>query len=1156
MIMADKKPVLKKHIRDQLAQLAKRPIHYGAFLNELKNEKNANTHEQRNLLCLEWPGIKLGEKSDNDTTLHNIAAKRLGIYAKWIVAIDLLIDEGQDLADFFKVPNESVRCIFGDKNLGNPGMYFSIVALKASDYWSPIFCKIIELLKETYPVNKDLSFEEFKTIEIPLSDPDYVGQKPLTLFSHWIKTGYHPDKEISNSGKKVYLRHAKTKEIYSKLTKQVTVGTAHKLIANIYSDDLHALAHFGEELRNEITEDSEKYVCRPISLGVGASRQSVLKKIAGDDERKNKNLDMIGERLVDLGKDLIDIRRILTSSSIILIFYDWDNQERNFSALHNYLCNTNWAELLRALAQPLQESVRNVLSDPFNLSYRILILSKVEVTELTPWMNFSEPLDNDFINTYKKFSNYSNEIPELQNNNYSIVSSYPIKDNIEISLKKHMLTNYNADILNVDKSGNISFKSDLSDEKARQRILMKNWFFNIAERYDSIIIKLVLIGVSGIRKSTLRRCMEQLNTIDKELYYISNPAKLDKLIDQCLKRHTFLVEVEDEEVEGLPTEIRDLELDRIPHAIGGEHKKVSKERCIRFCNQNWEFIFSEIWVEARKAESNQSKDIIQSQNLAHKKDWSYFNFVLADETLRQSAAQMKHFEAEALDNPYTTRRVAQAIIHGLMSLDVLLPISNLNSQGLLYTGFFPADPDKRYRYLFSFLYRHCIEANAFVMGRSHGRWDIRFELLQIFINPKNGSLIFSPKDSPTSYKNTIPLPYTIPEPPLLKMNAELRCEILVAFGKAGLEIGTNDGRCGAKYSCSLLPGWRLPFQADDKEKRATITLIEERADINELLPSRNSTYYYFANKALKIRIDLLQMTEKENDLYLAKKLCDEQLARIGIGSEIRYELARITEKIFTSIDDQPGDVVVHLINDFHALHLKLEKKIGSKDVRQNVADIYSRLAKVIATEADKLETGVHNENNDTDKKSKIRKNVTSKFAEAFGLYWLGDRARSASASDDVGGKWAMAGARTMRSYVRVTLKLARLVIEDKGLENNVAWALAEGLLEHSQNRLGMYTRHHFRFRRERVAILLLEAARLRNWVRLNLAKLENILQKKMEKIELINEKWDERKQVIKNEFTDINIQIASCKRKINDMGTVGRSRYAAGTRSMLNDLAN
>jgi hypothetical protein len=106
------------------------------------------------------------------------------------------------------------------------------------------------------------------------------------------------------------------------------------------------------------------------------------------------------------------------------------------------------------------------------------------------------------------------------------------------------------------------------------------------------------------------------------------------------------------------------------------------------------------------------------------------------------------------------------------------------------------------------------------------------------------------------------------------------------------------------------------------------------------------------------------------------------------------------------------------------------------------------------------------------------------------LYWVADRLRTeAGALASIGIRWPSASARSMRYYVRLCLKLARLITQfSDGADTGRNRDGASILLEYAQNRLGVYVRHVSRLKREHDTFLLLEAARIRTACRIEVMR--------------------------------------------------------------------
>lgn len=183
--------------------------------------------------------------------------------------------------------------------------------------------------------------------------------------------------------------------------------------------------------------------------------------------------------------------------------------------------------------------------------------------------------------------------------------------------------------------------------------------------------------------------------------------------------------------------------------------------------------------------------------------------------------------------------------------------------------------------------------------------------------------------------------------------------------------------------------------------------------------------------------------------------------------------------------DQP-DVRSNMQARFHAVQEEVERATADIDARLLASELLFRLAEVFATRADKLEPAQEPAGPMTGSPGP---DPALEFARALAVYWIADRLRSSVCLiDGEELEWPTASARSMRYYVRVILKLASLVGREQRVEGDVLSRMSTQLLEQGQNRIGVYTRHNFRFRRERESMLSLEAGRLRVWARMLLAR--------------------------------------------------------------------
>lgn len=1070
----DKVVVNQEILDEQIADLEKHSVVH------CKQDPAANV---RTTLYLGWP-----DKPESDTR-----ALTLGMYARWLIAARLLLkaqEATHDLSILLEKNNACVRQLFSDvsenRRIKNANRYNPKAIQPSGDKLSDVLLAIISKLNELYEKyrqNGAITIDEFFSVFIPLSPlQDAVGGEPIKSFEQWLKTGKRRASSVSHdsgsSGKTLQRKHPQIDVIRGQILTPATDTSAHKLIINVHcSESLQQLADFAVDLEAALTDDMSVISIR---LSEGASRVDVLTSLYKGCLLAFSPADLAA-RPIDLASDLQPIRDFLTNERVVVIFSEWDNVEGPFEALHDYLCNTHWGELIRILAQPSQKKLLST-EHPLDFSqstldpmYRIVVLSSHLVNDLAPWLLCAMPLkvahDGDALEI-------SSIIDGLDASKKTWFSSqmhfFGVPDAIEVFLISSLSGNGLGEIAR--EYGQLPILNGAKPARKLIRLgLMKKWLDerNLSD-LSLAFFKFTTASIIGMQRSTMQRCIKQLSIVTESKFPSLTDVNFDAVIQTFISEFSFLLEeVPDEHVEGLSGNARPIELDATPHVNATTDYNKHKPQSIRFRTREWSSVFAEAWLNAERDAKPPIGYI----------SWKQINFVLAEECLRQATVQMHHLEAGAMDNAYATRRVVQTIYHGLMSLGFTTPADeseNFFKEGLFALAL-PTEREKRYRYLYTFLYRQCVEEGNWRLGRAFGRSDVRLDLLTMFIKPENGHLMVTgifATDKPC----LLPAPYTVEAQPL--PDPILRCDLLEALGRAGLDHCGNRGRNATIWALSMLPGYRLTAGfGPDLEKQQ----IEESWQINALIPSRDSTYYLAANAALRLRLDFLQTNGTETDLIKATALCDEQLMRIGLGKEF---LVRVRDNVATAIKmaRKNGSGGTEKLNEtLHNALAQIQAHAKSHAARQGVSDILSRLGKVIATRAHNKDDERHQETvPDVDRPHAAIWDV----AEACAICWLADRLRSAAGtSADSGVQWPVARARSLRYYVRVCLKLARLVIEgDTNSANKRSWNFAEGLLGHAQNRLGVYTRHHFRFRRERVSMLLLDSARVRSWTRMNLHK--------------------------------------------------------------------
>jgi hypothetical protein len=1099
----------------------------------------------RKALYLEWP--------ENCTT--GMRAATLGMYARWLIAARLLlIKSGNDvdLSTALEKNNAYVRQLFAtvseNRKIRDSNRYNPRANQPKGDRLTAVLLAIIAKWNAYFAANnqkRKITVDEFFEVRVLIATPSaVVGNDPVRSFEHWLETG---KRQAVPAPDDVPVRDGKRGPFVSELQRVVDVilnpvekGSEHQIIANITcADGVKYLTNFAADL-NEALIGKRSIVW--IRLSSGASRVDVLKSLYSQCQIPFSP-EAFDARPIDLARDLKQIRDYLTAEPVVVVFRDWDNVGRTFEALHDYLCNTHWGELIRILAQPSQErllSAKNA-SDPL---YRIVVFSSQTVNDLKPWVAFGQNLVVDGETGGVEFESTLMQLGEARKAWYlRNVQWLGEPDDGEIFL---------LGALSVSALEELGCEFGVLPEGASRRravrlALMRKWLTEFKPKdYELRFLKFAAVSINGMRRSTMYRCIKQLSVVTGAKFKEHVDSEFAVVIEGFLKRFDGLIEeVDDEDVEGLPAHCRSIDLDEPPRSTPFMGNPAVLKKSMRFRTKEWCGIFTEAWL-------GQDKNGINEITAGGR--WVLINFVLAEECMRQATAQMHHLEAGAMDNAYTTRRLVQTIYHGLMSLDC--PLTADFSEKFVKFGLtaltLPTEPGKRFRYLYTFLYRHCVEEDQWRLGRAFGRSDVRLDLLIMFVARDKGYLMVTGGDA-TIGAGLLPLPYHVESPKLPTPDPDvpdpvLRCDLLEALGRAGLDHGGALERLATEWALSILPGWRLkPAFGKGGEKWRD----KESHEINALLPARDEEYYRYADDALRLRLDYLQSSGVVATLAEAGKLCEDQLDRIGFDREFLKHLRGHLKVAIEMIWQGKADATIALDQVLATALGDLRDQSKLQHKRQGIADVLARLGKITATNAHNLESG--RAGAATAREDLERENsVILEFAQASAVCWLADRLRSDANTDpDIGLTWPAARGRSLRYYIRVCMKLARLVMAgnevpvDPELDTEAlpAWKVAAGLLGHARNRLGVYTRHHFRYRRERVSMLLLDSARVRCWVRVNLemeqAKFEFVEKKFYQRSPQINA---ELKQ-LKMEYSKYGVELRHLMRAVRGVKGAGLNRH-------------
>jgi hypothetical protein len=1011
----------------------------------------------------------------------------LGPLARWLIAIDLLtreiqpqakIDEALGLIHDRQVAQRWIKRMFGMRAKDEPLMEasrFKARDIDASDATdgavADIGAKILHRLNQKFKARRQrpITIDEFLAVHVPLRNADgALGDGPIEWFRNWLMWGAGTASIVSDAqikeGRALEERAAKAHgnfqpawdELLPRLVDNqvesfspaivATEGSdpdSYEHIVNVHSafasaalDNFAAAAYAA--LRKRASAGRDALGAPAVQVVYVSLKRSItcvhlLQQLYEVFSLDSTSLQPVhrGERSVDLAADLDPIRRVLTVNKVVVIFHGWETIPGPFATLHEYLCHTNWGEVLRVLAQPHIATVRAAPGE-FRPSYQLLLLSRGKAAQLGPWAHYTELSD--------VWSEDDVQVPGSERS--------PIAQMMSAL------------------AGSVHRRADSLQ-------LMRTYLRQCAfTEVEALIVCMIAASISGMRRSTLRRCLGEWDVLfGSGRQSVSSDAEFDQLLNNLLatKCAGMIDQVPDEEVEALSPAQRYFELDREPSRSRSHRELDASANCgVAFVTHELRGLFVSIWLESNAgARAVASGQLFERFPLC---SWAHVNFLLAEECLRQATSQFRHSNTDSPNNPYSLSRSVQALVHGLATLD-LKPQSFpelAEIAGGLYGLALPVDAGKRYRYLYGFLYRRLIEGGGWRLGRSFARSDLRLDILSLLLSPSAVPLILGAGDLQT-IEDTLPaFPFEPPAPAAFPVAQEIRrnhalwCNLVEAIGHAGKDLGGKRGAHTVTWALKRLPHAGAP------------------AEVNAALGG-NSRSLASDITAKKLRVDWYQSQGMDIQLDEALRICFAQLQSLGIPEHL------ITCKLFDDVDGSleqvkhnEADVLKKIFARFLEVQEYIEACTQTQSAREEAAEFLFRIGEILATKADDLTEAT-------------LVSLPQAFARSFAVYWVADRIRSSAGDGALHVQsiaWPRATARAMRYYVRVILKLARLLSKEQPVEGTVMFGITTQLLEQAQNRIGVYARHNFQFRRERDSLLILESSRLRAWVRIGLERTE------------------------------------------------------------------
>lgn len=641
--------------------------------------------------------------------------------ARWLIAARLLMRKqppGMKFCVVLGVSSYHVKKVFGTWGMGKSALYRREDAPGQNDVAEFVYRKILSSLNAQYAEVRGrlIGQEEFLQAPVPVDvETVQLGNRAIQWFTQWLMYGVGTASRASASD---LLRREIASEPATQsdeLTKQLVLRALDehdqrlRCIINVHSHESAAKSRLlARNICKELLDRHASVVY--MSLDHRTTRQQVLRGLYETFGLSTEPLQELRHRPANLAIDLEPVRKALTIAPIVIIFDGWDNGPGSpFMALREFLCDTNWDEFLRVLAQP-HEPTLLAASGRLEPQYSLLVLSTCPVVELAPWARF--------------------------------------------------ITSRAADQRVLLHEGRIDPRGTDSINPHWRSLL------------EILAVRLIAASINGMRAETLQRCISEW----LRMFHDSKRDERDSLrtIDIAAWIHGLFENPGD-----------DLETRIDVTADGSEAHTV-----VDFVSRSCRSTFVARWLD---------QDSVSGAS-NHRCSWAHINFVLAEESLRQVAIQLRHhFPWERTESSHILRGTMQAICHGLMSLDVSAEAFSHDVDAAL-----PKDADRRYRYLYLHLYRQLVKDNQWQLGSCINRPGVWLDLLILFVSPRVGSHLLT---GPEHVRTVELLRFSESAgfiPQQLRANPQLRSELLLAIGQAGCDLGGEDGHRAVHWASRLL----------------------------------------------------------------------------------------------------------------------------------------------------------------------------------------------------------------------------------------------------------------------------------------------------------------------------------------------------------------
>ena len=476
--------------------------------------------------------------------------------------------------------------------------------------------------------------------------------------------------------------------------------------------------------------------------------------------------------------------------------------------------------------------------------------------------------------------------------------------------------------------------------------------------------------------------------------------------------------------------------------------------------------------------------------------WRLMQFALAGECLRQGTALLRNTDPTGSIKLESRRRLIQAQYH-ILAAGNLSGVNfgdvrgeELDIQELLY----PADDYRRRSYIYSVLYKQLIEHDDWLITRAWGRSELRVGLLLQALYPG-----WHPRSTQTARPKTA-MEYAA----LDRSDDAIRAldQLVVAAERkrdeASAQTQAHELRLQRAFFRNLL---HAASDAEDHELAHRCLLIIKQISANA--PERSSVSSRRSIVASprvpagniatsKLEFDALD-GRSDDRAAAAKDVCVRALEHAGIDERWISEVKRIGKKLAVEIDSRPDPIMVlGVLKELRDGWLHVPTLQNGGDIGF-VADMVARWADFLSNQADQIEDkrlDVYSRVRISSQAIEDHRQVTQikdeieAFLVAWTAFWLTNalRAEVGMQLENHGRRWGKVSARTYRTGIRTTLKLARLLAVRQALHGRTSEANHEPspavrwFMEYALSRADILARDVYLYERERIQSLLIQAS--------------------------------------------------------------------------------